>query len=380
MLNIIFFILCAFIIYHHLIYPIILKSHTSKPSKSGHSFSKVLPTITLIVPAFNEEKFIADKILNLNILSYPKHNLEIIVALDGCTDRTLELARKTLNTIKSKHIKLINFQENRGKIALLNELILNSNSEIIALSDVSALLPTDCLQILAKNFSDDCVGTVGGTYHFEKNGQSTAEQAYWKYQRAIKTGEASFGAPLGMHGAFYAFRKEYFITLPLDTINDDFILPMSIVAQGYKAIYDTEILTIEKEPSCSEMNWNRRIRISAGNVQQSIRLAKLLAPKFGGVAFSFFSGKFLRAWMPLMLGATFVLSAILFPTSIFHQFFFGFEILGLSIAFLPFSNKTKIGKIISILRYLLTGYVAGLIGTMRYFIGLEKGKWSRAHS
>ena len=78
MLNIILFILCAFIIYHHLIYPIILKSHKAKALSPASNSSDVLPTISIIVPAFNEEKYIADKLINFLLEIYKIKKNEIL--------------------------------------------------------------------------------------------------------------------------------------------------------------------------------------------------------------------------------------------------------------------------------------------------------------
>ncbi|MFA0519772.1 glycosyltransferase, partial [Vibrio sp. 10N.222.55.E8] len=55
-----------------------------------------LPTISILVPAFNEEQWIADKIRNLSALNYPKKKLHVILACDGCTDNTVEIAQMTI--------------------------------------------------------------------------------------------------------------------------------------------------------------------------------------------------------------------------------------------------------------------------------------------
>ncbi|NMV11706.1 glycosyltransferase family 2 protein, partial [Vibrio parahaemolyticus] len=99
---------------------------------------------------------------------------------------------------------------------------------------------------------------------------------------------------IGSHGAFYTFRTHLFEPLEVSTINDDFILPMRIVLRGYSAIYEPNMLALELEQSSDDADFKRRLRISAGNMQQLMQLKKLLLPRYRGTAFAFLSGKVLR--------------------------------------------------------------------------------------
>ncbi|GAL11026.1 glycosyltransferase SypQ [Vibrio astriarenae] len=74
-------------------------------------------------------------------------------------------------------------------------------------------------------------------------------------------------------------------------INDDFIIPMEIVSRGYDAVYDNNVIATEMEPTDLSDDFSRRLRISAGNMQQALFLGKLFHPRFRRVAFAFFSGK-----------------------------------------------------------------------------------------
>lgn len=376
MLEMTIIIFCVFVIYHHAGFPLILKflKSKSKPLDECQDW----PHITLIIPAYNEEKVIAEKIINTASLDYPSNRLKVIFALDGCTDNTAQIAQETLKDaeVRQADISIRDYPINRGKVAVLNEIIFSAESEIIALSDCSSLLSLDALKRVAAHFMDETVGVVGGAYKFEEN-EGSSEQVYWNYQTAVKQGEASLGAPMGLHGAFYAFKKSLATKLPKNTINDDFILPMKIVAQGYQGIYDVKINCVETESSDHAMNWKRRVRISAGNIQQAIACFGLLLCRQPGVSFCFFSGKFLRAWMPALLAAIFVLSAIAALESEIFQYFFAAQTFGLLVLFLPVQLPGKLSKLISSLRYIVIGHVAGLVGTFRYFCGLENGVWKR---
>ena len=316
----IFILASSVVIYHHIGYPVVLKlmagkSHTAPPPFYHRHYhisplDHMLPRVCLIMPAHNEAEVIEEKIHNLGAIDYPENKLKVIIVCDGCSDETAMLARGAASQEENCHldIEVVEKPLNCGKVAVLNEAISLCQCDVVALSDISAILSTDSLLITAAQLSYEETGVVCGSYHFFHS-LSVGEQAYWQYQRKIKAQESDLGATLGVHGAFYAFRRALFDRLPPDTINDDFTLPVSIVMQGYKCLYDSRIIALELEQACNEMDFNRRKRIAAGNVQQAIRHAGLLHPKFGKIAFNFFSGKFLRPLMPVFFTLILISSA-----------------------------------------------------------------------
>jgi len=191
----------ALIIHHHLVWPLILRRAAARATQApGPVARHLLPAITLVMPAHNEARFIARKIANLAALDYPREQLRIIIATDGCTDDTVARAQAALREA-GLSAEIREFTPNRGKVAVLNEVIGGLRAGIVALSDISALLPADALNRVAAHFGDPGLGAVGGTYLLEAAG-SAGEAKYWRWQVAAKRGEAALGAPLGLHGAF----------------------------------------------------------------------------------------------------------------------------------------------------------------------------------
>ncbi|WBA83031.1 glycosyltransferase [Endozoicomonas sp. GU-1] len=266
---IIFFMAGVVVVYHHVGYPVALKLMTQGLENTRPNFYQrhhritpldhMLPSISLIMPAYNEAGTIQEKIRNLATLDYPDYKLKVILVCDGCTDGTAQLAKKTMAEPECNHLNLsvVEKPENGGKVAVLNEAISLSRCSVVALSDVSSLLSSDSLLIVAAHLSNENTGVICGSYHFLKS-LSVGEQAYWQYQRSIKTRESSLGATLGVHGAFYAFRRELFDLIPADTINDDFTLPVQITMKGYQCLYDPRIIAMELEQACNEMDFQRR--------------------------------------------------------------------------------------------------------------------------
>ena len=383
---IILFVLLALvwflIIYHHLIYPVILQQLHCHQQKDDSEPSAALnrqkqPSICVLIPAYNEADVIADKIRNLACLEYPTEKFNVVIACDGCTDQTAAIARRCAQDVENSQldITIIELPQNRGKVFVLNMVIECLNQEIIALSDASALISIDALSIAAKHFTDPKVAVVGAGYQLLQAG-NCGEDAYWKYQRKIKLAESALGNPIGVHGALYLFRRHLFEPLPADTINDDFILPMAIVSHGYHAIYEPTMVALELEQASRQMDLQRRVRLGAGNLQQLLRLPKLLAPSMGWTAFNFFSGKALRAVMPLLIMIQLLLCFVLATQSFELLIFALLQIIGFSCAWLSsYLPEHKIHKYLNILFYLANGYRCSLLGTFRYLFGLERGCW-----
>ncbi|CEO39488.1 glycosyltransferase family 2 protein [Photobacterium kishitanii] len=378
------------VIYHHALYPMLLswfaKRHPQKPiSPTPRKFSKnnqdcTLPTITIIIPAYNESQWIAEKIRNISYLDYPTDKLKVIIACDGCADNTVEIANNTIQEAlcSDTHIEVLSLEKNQGKVAILNQFIPQYDSDIIALSDVSALISYDALLIAAKHFEKSYVGVVNATYRL-LTPSSVGERKYWDYQTKIKQQEATFGDSLGAHGAFYLFRTSLFVPLDKETINDDFILPMSIVEQGYHAIYDPSICAVELDYVDKKDDFSRRLRISAGNIQQLIRLFSLFNPKYRGTAFTFFSGKGLRITMPYFMIMSYIGSGLLITYPLFLIAFicqtlgYSFGILGIILPRI-FSHKS-----FQILAYLIAGHAANFIGGINYIFRRLIGPLNRVH-
>lgn len=378
-----FALLWGLIVYHHLIYPLIMRYLQKRsPHSAAAQSAECHRRISILVPAYNEADVIADKIRNIASLDYPDTQLELIIACDGCTDNTAAIANQTAAEPENRHlnVRVLAFSRNRGKVATLNALIPQIDADIVALSDASALISIDALEIVNRHFERTDVGVVAATYRLLNPG-SDGEQKYWDYQVSIKQGEAAIGSPVGVHGALYFFRKALFTPLAADTINDDFILPMQIVSQGYRALYDCNLIGLELEQASLEMDQQRRIRIAAGNFQQLLRLPGLWSPTLGGTAFSFVSGKALRALMPLILVTQLALCLGLAPASEGFAWFGLLQILTIGLArlslLLPahWLGQYRFLKPLKLGFYLINGYCSCLIGTLRYLLKLDRGHW-----
>lgn len=371
--------LIALVIYHHVIYlPLMIWLGNKRQTSFETPPPTTLPRIALVMPAYNEAEFIEAKLANLLTLDYPPERLNIYIGCDGCTDNTIELINNWRDKFELLGISLVvkEWSDNKGKLERLNYLMGSAaqQSELIALTDVSALLSIDSLKISSSSFLNDHIGAVTSCYLLAESNQG--EQQYWHWQNKIRTAESRLASVIGGNGAFYIMRSTLFEPLQSDTINDDFMLPMMVLNKGYQVILNEEVNSVEIAPTSLNQDFSRRQRIGAGNLQQLIRCQFLLHPKSLTVSWLFASGKGLRTLMPFILICIFILTTILSGqgSSLAHLMVV-LQLTGYGLCLLP-----KVGVKISLITkvsYFISGYFASFIGMLRYLMGHFNHGWKR---
>jgi cellulose synthase/poly-beta-1,6-N-acetylglucosamine synthase-like glycosyltransferase len=286
--------------------------------------SGITPSVSLLVAAHNEAKVIAEKIRNALALEYPANLLSVVIACDGSSDATAEIVRSVAQKEAAGRVQLFDFSQNRGKVGALNEAIQHLSSEIVAFSDASSMLAPDSVRRLAHHFSDPQVGAVSGVYRLLKKDEAALgaqEDFYWKYETFLKVREARLGAFTGAHGSLYAIRRALYPFPSVDSINDDFIIPMRIQQKGYRIAYEPAAVAYEE---AHEMEgFSRRIRITAGNLAQLRELKGLFWPPRPLALFCLISHKLGRLLVPLALLTLLACNVILWNSPFYRWLLLG---------------------------------------------------------
>ncbi len=362
----IFFALAIFLfLYPLVVYPVliwILARLFPEPVRKSRPAD--WPIVSFIIPAHNEEKVIAQKIQNTLALDYPKDCLKILLASDGSTDHTTEIARKESHPA----LCILDFPVRRGKLPTLIEAVSRAQGEIVVFSDASAILRQDALLKVVENFSDPTVGCVSGRYLIAKDvtpnldARGESEKGYFEFEIFQRKQESLFHTTLGAHGAFYAIRRDLFPPVPEGTINDDFVIPMLILSRGYRTVYEDQAVVAEAHLSTVQGEFRRRVRISHGNFQQILILLAAFGLRDPKSLFIFFSHKVIRAFQPFYLLCIFILPVFL-GGKLFQGFFLFqslFYLLGVAGILMP-----RPGKLLAIPLYFLSGNVAIVAGGIR---------------
>lgn len=334
MAKLLFWISAGFTVYVYFGYPILLWV-LQGVFRSSDRKEKIEPSISLLVAAYNEAAVIADKIRNSLALDYPADKLEIVIASDGSKDTTAEIVRSFSGSETGGRVRLLNYEKNRGKMAVLNDAIGELRGDIVAFSDASSMLAVDSLRVLVQSFNDPHIGAASGVYRLLKKDQAqlgTQEDLYWKYETFLKVQEAKLGAFTGAHGSLYAIRRALYPFPPVATINDDFTIPMRILELGHRVAYEPAAVAYEE---AHEMEgFSRRVRITAGNIEQLREIKGLIWPPRPFVLFCLLSHKTGRLLVPLFMIVTLAANIVLrgqFPYNwllLGQGLFYGLAVLG----------------------------------------------------
>jgi cellulose synthase/poly-beta-1,6-N-acetylglucosamine synthase-like glycosyltransferase len=309
--KIIFWVAASLILYVFAGYPLLLWFlqrifHRKRQPEEGQ------PSVSLLIAAHNEADIVAEKIDNSLAIEYPADQLEIVVASDGSTDATAKIVHRLTQTCPAGRVRLLDFPVNRGKIAVLNDAVPLLEGDIVVFTDASSMLAPEAVRRLVAHFSDPSVGAVSGVYQVLNPQQAALggqEALYWRYETFLKLQEARLGWMLGAHGSLFAIRKPLYPFLPPATINDDFLIPLRVVEQGYRVAYEPSAVAYEQ---AHEMEgFGRRVRIAAGNVEQLVEAKALLWPPRPMLLFSFFSHKAGRLLVPVAMLAAMAASLAL---------------------------------------------------------------------
>jgi cellulose synthase/poly-beta-1,6-N-acetylglucosamine synthase-like glycosyltransferase len=269
-----------------------------------------LPSVTIIVSAFNEEKVIGEKIANTLSLDYPQDLLEIVIASDGSSDRTCEIVTAFAN----KGIVLRHYEGRIGKTACLNRVLPLATGGIVVFSDANSNYEKSALKALLRPFQDSTVGFVTGWTKYGSGGDMAAADSlgiYSKLELITKELESRLGSCIGADGALFAIRKELYLPLKDYDIND-FVVPLSINQQGYRGVLQREAICFEKDAGSAKGEFQRQVRIASRTIRAIMNYRRLLNPfRFGLLSFELFSHKVCRFLVPLFMVALLVSNLIL---------------------------------------------------------------------
>jgi len=265
-----------------------------------------LPSVSLVVAAYQEEAVIAGKVANLRALDYPRDRLELIVACDGSPDATAQRAREAGADVVLELPR-------GGKIRAQDAAVRRARGELVAFSDANALWEPGALRALVAPFAaDPRVGYVCGQVRFVNAGGGTNQEGvYWRYEMRLRALESRLRSVTGGNGAIYATRREAYVEVD-PVMGHDLSFPFTMVKRGWLALYAPAARAREKMVPSIEGEFARKRRMMSHGWPIVLR-GGMLSPKGYGplYALMILSHRLLRYATPFLhliaLGASIAL-------------------------------------------------------------------------
>jgi cellulose synthase/poly-beta-1,6-N-acetylglucosamine synthase-like glycosyltransferase len=211
-----------------------------------------LPSVAVVVTAYNEEASIERRLANLRELDYPPELLELVVTSDASTDRTEELAEAAgARVIRNPR---------GGKVAAQDAAVRATGSEVVAFTDANSTWDPQALRKLVRNLADPDVAYVCGRLRLEAADGSNREGVYWRYELVTRAGESRLGSITAGNGAIYALlRTDYAEVDP--RFGHDLALPYLMVQRGRRAVYEPAAIASERPTPTNESEYRRKVRM-----------------------------------------------------------------------------------------------------------------------
>jgi cellulose synthase/poly-beta-1,6-N-acetylglucosamine synthase-like glycosyltransferase len=341
-----------------------------------------LPTVALLIAAYNEEAYIEEKIQNCLELDYPAELFDIIFVTDGSNDST---PQKIQNY---PQVKLYHKDERGGKMAAIKRVMPELASDIIVFTDANTYLNKAAIKELVKHYQNPKVGAVAGEKKImvanTADASSAGEGFYWKYESALKKWDYELYSNVGAAGELFSIRRSLYQPVETDTIIDDHMIAMRIAEKGFVIAYEPKAYAMETASADSKEELKRKIRIAAGGIQSIFRLKKAANPFRNPVlTFQYVSHRVLR-WTvtPFLMILVFVLNIFivaqtnhpLYITLLMGQIIF----YGLSLVGYFFEKKNLKVKAFFIPYYFCLMNYAVIAGINRYLKKSQSAAWEKS--
>ena len=341
-----------------------------------------LPSVTLLIAAYNEEDIILEKVNNTLDLNYPKDKIQVIFITDGSTDQTADKIRGF------DEVMLLHQDIRGGKMAAIKRAIPFIEGEITIFTDANTFLNGDAILELVKHYQNSKVGAVAGEKRIlveeTADASSAGEGFYWKYESLLKKWDYILYSNVGAAGELFSIRTALYEPVESDTIIDDHMIAMRIAEKGYIIAYEPNAYAMETASADVKEELKRKIRIAAGGIQSILRLKKAANPfHYPLFTFQYISHRVLR-WTitPFLLILVFILNGViaLQTNAVFYQLLFVLQVLFylLSIVGLYFESKNIRVKALFIPYYFCVMNYAVLAGIIRYYKKNQSAAWEKS--
>ena len=262
-------VLFGFILYNFFVGMLVKRPTVTMPEH--------FPDVTVLVPTYNEEAQILEKLADIRALNYPSGKIRVIFADGQSSDRTVELLRGAIE--EGELIEVVSCPVG-GKINQLNHVLADVHTEIVVNTDADARLDPDAVKWLMAEFVDESVW-VAGAFCCPEGGFSV-EQHYWDGQNKARLMETRLQTSSIVVAPCYGFRRSLMTSFPQDVVADDVYIAFLCNTLGHRTVYSSKALCREvRVPAHLDDFLPQKFRKSNAFLRESLRFVYRL-PEMNG--------------------------------------------------------------------------------------------------
>ena len=243
------------------------------------------PSVTIIVPIFNEEKTVVKTVLSLLDLNYPKDKLFVMVVDDGSKDNSWNVVQQ----FQGNPQVLLHKKENGGKYTALNYAIEHATSELIGCLDADSFVDSEALIHMMPYFDDKDVAAVTPSLKIQNPDSILGMVQSAEYSMGVFTRkilgllDAQYVTP----GPFSIFRREIFSKVGMYKHahnTEDLEMALRLQDHHYKITNAHKAVVYTVGPRTLYKLYKQRVRWTGGFIQNTIDYKKMiLNPKYGNL-------------------------------------------------------------------------------------------------
>lgn len=207
-----------------------------------------LPNVTAIIPAYNEEAVVSEKLQNLAELDYPIEKIEVLLIDDCSTDRTCEIAEAAFKNLTLRG-RIIRNPQRMGANASYNNGVPNAGSDLILRTDADVMINAGALRKAVHIISNiENIGGVTGTMAPVIDGNTiatTVEKSYRGWFDQMSIAESALYSTFPGGGGFALIKKSVFSPIPVDRGSTDANISLSVIKKGFRYLYVPKTFSLE---------------------------------------------------------------------------------------------------------------------------------------
>ncbi|MBA1200268.1 glycosyltransferase [Pseudomonas capeferrum] len=373
MAEIIFWLCLLLPLYAWLGYPVLLT--LAAPFFAKHRPSALAPQkVSVVIAAHNEERHISDKLRSVLDQDYKAAELQIVVASDGSSDRTVEFAR----SLGDARIQVLDLPR-LGKAGVLNTAVSGCRGDILVFTDADNQWAGDTLRLLLAPFGDARVGGTAGHMIIPDPGKglSLGDSLYRHYEAWLRKVENRTGCMVSADGALLAVRRELYQAIPKE-VNDDFFISTCAPAAGKRIVYVHDAVVLDQGVDEADKQFRRRQRVTVGGLLSLAARRELLNPmRYGLYAVALISHKLIRRLAPVLLLPLLLASAWLADEPGFYRLALEAQLLGYAIAVVGLLDaRHRLPKPFRLAAFVLVTLAGMCVGVWQFLRGHSYSQWN----